>query len=132
MSMNEGSSTITIEVERFAVIRQDRYELPCVHLIPEDQVREGEEGELVYIEVDCDCWGYYMPAKLCGPPEDCYPEEGDFEVQNVTLPADMRDYQFELTEAELSEAEDSFFSQDGPEPDYDYPDDDYDYDYDVA
>lgn len=123
------STTISIEVERFAVIRHDRYELPCIHLITESELREGEEGELLYIEVDCECWGYYTPAKLCGPPEDCYPEEGDFEIQDVVLPADVREYKFELTESEEDQVEHDFFQHD-PYDDYDPPEPDYDDDYD--
>lgn len=118
------SNTISIEVERCAVIRQDRYELPCVHLVLEEQARE--EGELIYVDVECKCWGYYDPGKLSGPPEDCYPPEGDFEIQEIILPRGMGDYKFELTASEQAQVEESFFNQ---EPDFDSPDD-YDYDYD--
>lgn len=30
--------------------------------------------------------GYYAPAKLSGPPEDCYPAEGEIELDVDPLP----------------------------------------------
>lgn len=38
---------------------------------------EDDSYEVVY-EVTADCW--YQPAKLGGPPEDCYPEEGELDI----------------------------------------------------
>jgi len=122
-----NTTAIEIECERFAVIRQDHYELPCVHLITEAETRADEPAELVYVEVSCECWGYYDPGRLSGPPEDCYPPEGDFEVQDITMPKGMEDYKFELTESEQETLEQDYFSRDDGDDDYDPQEwDDYD------
>lgn len=39
------------------------------------------------IEIEFTSSGYYQPAKLIGPPENCYPEEGEDErqVDSITI-----------------------------------------------
>ena len=111
------TETVSIIIERALVVRVDRYDLPHLAFVLESELRPGEEADVREVEVECVCWGYYIPAKLSGPPEDCYPEEGDFEVQS-TVAIDYPDVQFGLTEAEEDELEQQHAETD----DYDGPD----------
>lgn len=121
------SDTISIEVDRFEVIRLDSYELPVLMLVTEDEVHpDDEDAEPVEVVVEADCWGYYDPGVTCGPPERCYPPEGDFEVTEVELPDYPEGTPFTLTEQNYRELEERYFDQ---EPDFDPPDD-YDEPYD--
>ena len=47
---------------------------------------ETDEGEFE-IEVEVSWEGYYQHAKVSGPPEDCYPEEGEMNLTAIE-PAD--------------------------------------------
>lgn len=42
---------------------------------------DGNEIDLT-IEYDA----VYQPAKLSGPPEDCYPDESELDITDVTVP----------------------------------------------
>ena len=78
MSLTTGkTATITTTIERALVVRVDRYELPHLAFVLESEVHPDEEMDMREVDIECECWGYYIPAKLCGPPEDCYPEEGE-------------------------------------------------------
>lgn len=39
-----------------------------------------EDEPLISVEIDLDVYYSYTPAKLYGRPEDCYPEEEEFEI----------------------------------------------------
>jgi len=127
MSLTAGRTTTVITtIERALVVRVDHYELPHLEFVLESEVHPDEELDMREVDIECECWGYYIPAKLYGPPEDCYPEEGEFEIQSAVAP-DYPDVPFVLTQsdeddlAQLADDDDS----DGPEyeSDYDYPDD---------
>jgi hypothetical protein len=125
------TTAVPITIERALVVRVDKYELPYLALVLESELHPGEEADLREVDIECECWGYYIPAKLCGPPEDCYPEEGEFEVQSAIAP-DYPDVPFVLTESEeddLAQQCDSTGCCDGPDydPEYDdYPEYNYD------
>jgi hypothetical protein len=50
--------------------------------LPEDATNDDGDITWEHREVTITCEGYYryVPAKLSGPPEDCYPEESDGEI----------------------------------------------------
>lgn len=118
MSMATGkTATITTTIERALVVRVDQYELPYLAFVLESEVHPDEEMDVREVDIEAECWGYYIPAKLNGLPEDCYPEEGEFEVQSAIAP-DYPGVPFVLTEAE----EDDLAQQHGDDDDCDGPD----------
>lgn len=93
-------------------------------------VEDPETGEEFEIEVKWSLFGKYVPAKLYGPPEDCYPAEyPEFEIEAVTLTEFGK--VFALSEDDLTEAgvdlealgeevqEEVSEDFDEPEPDWD-------------
>lgn len=68
---------------------------------------------------------YYTPGRSFGPPENCYPDEGDTEILSVTGP-DGKDWEDKLTSAEreriLETITEKVSEDEGPDPD-DYYDD---------
>lgn len=91
-----------------------------------------EEAE---VEIDYDVRGYYDPGCVSGPPENCYPPEGD-EEREVTgggiifsekaifdIPEEFCNKIYDAFEEEINNKDFDFDSyDDGPEyePDYDY------------
>lgn len=67
---------------------------------------------------------YYAPDRTSGRPEDCYPDEGETEIEKVVGP-DGKDWEDKLTKGEvnsiLEEIQETVSSYDGSdyEPDYD-------------
>lgn len=47
--------------------------------------------------------GYKDPGKLSGPPEDCYPAEGEIEIDYDPLPAGVDFGDLDLLQADLEE-----------------------------
>ena len=114
-------------LDRALVVRVDQYELPHLALVLESELAPGEEDfELVEVDVDCDVYAVYCPAQLSGPPENCHPDESEFEVSEIT-PCDERfaGMPLRMTEDEENELAQTAWS--GDDNDYDPPDD-YDYD----
>jgi len=68
--------------------------------IPEDANRDWDFVEIV---LSISGNGYYMPAKLCGPPEDCYPEEEELEW--IAEDDSGKNWSEELTDDEISDIE---------------------------
>jgi len=132
------TTSTTIEIDRYATIQLDEYELPVLVLVPEEGIHRDADADLVILEVECDCYGYYEPARLSGPPEDCYPEEYDFEISNVRVEGYPDFTARDLTETEERWIEERFFDDmneaacDGPDYEPDYDDyDDYNYNVDA-
>ena len=52
---------------------------------------ESDNEELSELEIDVriDYDAYYQPAYVSGPPEDCYPAEGDMELNSIDPVEDL-------------------------------------------
>lgn len=119
-----GSATITFCVER-AKDSEGKFH----------PVQEGDDPERIEeIEVEVSGRSYFAEGRFSGPPEDCYPDEGETEVETVTF----NGVAFELTDKEMRDAESMIDDAvQNAEPDYPEPDDreydesPYDGDYEV-
>lgn len=117
MSGYKGSATVQLHVQRIKDLDTDQYRM----VQDDDDDERVEELELEVIGTS-----YFTPGRLSGPPEDCYPDEGETEILTVTL--NSKAFLGDLSKDETQEAE-SLISEavqedDGPasEPDYDEPD----------
>ena len=81
--------------------------------------RDGQEIDLhIYGE------GYYDSGRLSGPPEDCYPPEGEIEI--TAIESGVGPWKGELTDEEHEEAISLLWDGSVPaEPDYPDYDEDY-------
>jgi len=93
----------------------------------EEEENVIEEAEL---SVDYHVSGYYDPGRTYGPPEDCYPPEGDEErnVEGATL-VFTKDVLLEIPKEHLGKIQDAFDDEINRK-DFDPPDYEPDYDYD--
>jgi len=87
-----------------------------------------ETYEYVCINLKVEGTSYYQEGKTFGPPESCFPDEGDTEITSIIGP-DGKSWEDELSGKEKESIQDQVASE--SEVDYDGPDEsDYDYDYD--
>lgn len=93
------------------------------------------EDDGVVVEIEFSSSGYFAPGKLSGPPENCYPDEGEDErtlesltvtdgKNAVTLEGDVAEALFDHFYPEVEAVE----VDDDDDGDYDPPDDDDYYD----
>lgn len=92
-----------------------------------------DDGDLEYeyFTIKVEGRSYFAPGRLYGPPENCYPDEGETEILSVTGP-DGKDWEDKLTSDEKEKILDHISEKvseddDGPDPDdyyNDYVDDD--------
>jgi len=86
---------------------------------------DGLEADTLHVEVDAR--GYFNRGKITGPPEDCYPDEGGFEILDTTIDPrrDGEEVDLEVDADAVLDAlgrgriEEDYFDQepDGPDPD---------------
>lgn len=91
----------------------------------------GEEYE-VELTV-CGRVNGYVPARISGPPEDCYPAEGGY-VEDVTAFFCRHGAwtEYDLTDAEVESLSTALYEEaESEEPDFDEPDYDDGPDYDL-
>lgn len=126
-----GNGSFTYDVERFLDNETNNY-------LTESELPENfDENRYEYTSVELTIVGsgYYTPAYTRGLPEDCYPADGDLEIESITGP-NNKDWSSLITDSERDSIENELQNYlennsryDGP--DYDGPDerDYYDYDY---
>jgi len=132
MAGYSGETTFDYEVERY------RHKETGA-LYPIDQVEKGLDQtalewleftyEYVCIPLQVEGSSYYAPGRTWGPPENCYPDEGDTELISLT-DDDGNDWEDKITESERDSIMDMIQENvmaglDGPDPDdyYDRYDD---------
>lgn len=92
--------------------------------------RETQSGDEQELTIDFD--GYYDEGHMSGPPEDCYPPEGEVTFRSVSVdggkPEDWDAWaeRVELTDEECRRIEAKAFEQIAEGDDYDPRDDDRD------
>lgn len=115
-----GSTNFKFEVERFKNIFTGE-------LVTSDKLSSDDDFNFEYQTITLQVEGrsYFTFGRSSGLPEDCYPDEGDTEVESV-IGSDGKDWYNLLTSSEvgslLTEIQDRVID-DGPE---DYEEDDYD------
>lgn len=75
-------------------------------------IERGDNEIDLYITGD----GYYDPGRISGPPEDCYPPEGDMEI--VSIETDDGPYFGELSDKEHDQIITALFENLEDEEDY--------------
>lgn len=120
MGNYNGKTTIDFHINRIKDLQSDEYRL----------MREGDDPEREEeLELEIEGRSYFQAGRSYGPPENCYPDEGETEILSISWRG--KPFPWELTEDERERAEEmicnSVQEDDGPDPDYD-DFDDYDYD----
>lgn len=112
-----GSTDFDFEIERY--VNKKTGQKTAYLLDPEDPEYEYETFTL-----KVEGSAYFTPGRLSGPPENCYPDEGDCEIIACVGP-DGKDWESQLTHSErdaiLDQIQEEVSSDEGPDPDdYDY------------
>lgn len=108
----------------------DRYQDLNGNLLTEKEAEGNHNVKHMIIDLSVTGNAYYKPAKLNGLPEDCYPEEGESEIEEV-VDSDGNDWYYKLTLQERDEIERQLDDYARDEDDYE-PDYEYDYEPDEA
>lgn len=121
MSGYSGETSFDFEIERYRDNQTDQF---LVEPLNDDEVR----FTYTLINLQVEGRSYFQPGRYHGPPENCYPDEGDTEITSVIGP-DGNDWESKLTEKEKDSIiemiqENVQDGMDGPDPDDYY--DDYD------
>lgn len=115
-----GSAKINFHINRIKDLDTDTYRV----LIESDDLDREEE-----LALEIEGRSYYQEGRLYGPPENCYPSEGETEILSISWKG--KPFPWELTENEREQAEEMISNavqeDEGPDPD-EYYDDDRDYD----
>lgn len=98
-----GSGSFTYSIERFLDNQTGNY-------LTEPELPENfdeERYEYTSVELTVTGSGYYTPARLYGPPEDCYPSDGELEIESIIGPDD-KEWSLLITELEKDSIEIEF------------------------
>lgn len=120
----KGTATIDFHINRIKDLQTDEY-----RLLRDDDDPEREEE----LELEIQGRSYYQEGRYYGPPENCYPDEGETEILSITwngkkFPWDLTDKEIEKAEEQISMA---VQEDEGPDPDDYYDEDDRDYEQEV-
>jgi len=119
-----GTASFDFEIERYKDKKTGQYIAYVLGEVDE------ERYEYTTLTLHVEGRSYFQPGKLYGPPENCYPDEGETEIEAAVGP-DGKDWTDQLTHSEHDSLlemiqENVQDGLDGPDPD-DY-NDDYDRD----
>jgi len=122
MNGYSGNASFDFEIERYKDKKTGQY---IAYVLGEvDEERYGYTTVTLHVSSR----SYFQPGRLSGPPEDCYPDEGETEVESIIGP-DGKDWTAQLTHSEYFAIQEMIEENvkdglDGPDPDDYY--DDYD------
>lgn len=91
-----GSANFQFEIERY--LDKDSKETLFLSDLPESS---GDDFEFEFKIIELQVTGHasFYPGKYSGPPEDCYPDESESEIESVVGP-DGKDWYHLLTDSE--------------------------------
>lgn len=117
-----GTASFDFEIERYKDKKTGQYIAYVLGEVDE------ERYEYTTLKLQVEGSSYFQPGKLYGPPENCYPDEGDTEIEAAIGP-DGKDWTDQLTHSEHDSIVEMIQENvqdglDGPDPDDYY--DDYD------
>jgi hypothetical protein len=125
MSGYSGTASFEFEIERY----KDK---ESGELLSHDKVKPDDDGfeyEYQTIALQVEGRSYFAPGRTYGPPENCYPDEGDTEIESVIGP-DGKDWESKLTDEEresiMTMIDENVRDQE-PDVDEDYYEDSYDF-----
>jgi hypothetical protein len=119
MSGYSGHTSFDFEIERY---KNKKTGVDTAYLLP--GINE-DDYDYHTLTLKVEGSAYFAPGKTYGPPENCYPDEGDVEITSCLGP-DGKDWEDQLTHSErdaIIEMIDGNVQEglDGPDPD-DYDD----------
>lgn len=110
-----GNTTFEFEIERYKDKDTGKMILPS----PSNGYGDDFEHEYSTFTLVVEGHASFTPGRLYGPPENCYPDEGEIEILSVIGP-DGKDWEDHLTNEEresiLNTIEENV-QNDGPDPD---------------
>ncbi len=116
MSGYSGTVHFTYEIERYKHKQTGA-------LMRGEQSFDENDYDYTIISLTVEGSDYFRPGKFSGPPENCYPDEGETEIRSVIGP-DGKDWEDKLSDEEreevLSIIQDEVEYNDDFDPDIDY------------
>jgi hypothetical protein len=117
-----GTTSFDFEIERYKNRETGKY----IAYLLDGIDPEGFEYEYQVLTLKVEGRSYFAPGRSYGPPENCYPDEGETEILECIGP-DGKDWTDQLTHSERESIEEQIATEvseggDGPDPD-DYYDD---------
>jgi len=104
MKSYKGTTCFEYELERYQNKKTGTYlTLDEVKSMARGNEEEWIDENFRYVTVTVNVEGrsYFTPGYLSGPPEDCYPDEGETEITSVTLYGkEKEDWEDKLTSSE--------------------------------
>lgn len=105
-----GSSTFNFEIERYYSLETKQYllEKDLPEIDSDSDFNSKFEYQTLTLEVSGNSW--HTNGEYSRLPEDCYPDDGDTEVESVIGP-DKKDWYFMLTSEEIQDIVDELQSR---------------------
>jgi hypothetical protein len=123
MSGYSGTASFEFEIERYKD-KESGELLTHEKVNPDD---DGFEFEYQTFTLQVEGRSYFAPGRCYGPPENCYPDEGETEIESVLGP-DGKDWEDKLTSEEresiLTMIDEQVQDQEPDVDEDDYDDDD--------
>lgn len=98
-----GSGSFEFNIERYLHLPTRKYFEPSSEEVPSD-IEESKEWEYKEIPLTVTGFGYFTPGYVTGAPEDCYPDEGELEIESIK-DENENDWMNLLTKDEMKDAE---------------------------